>query len=177
MPESHNPPPEGFRTGYIAIVGRPNVGKSTLMNRLVGVKLSIVSNKAQTTRHRVSGILTDDDAQFVFVDTPGFQTRHTNALNRSMNRSVTQSLADGDIVFFVIEAGRFGPEDEQVMELLPRGAPVFLVINKIDTLDDKGKLLPFIALCSGAFEYAEIVPLSAERAQNIDALLNTARKY
>ncbi len=177
MPESHSPPPEGFRTGYIAIVGRPNVGKSTLMNRLVGVKLSIVSNKAQTTRHRVSGILTDDDAQFVFVDTPGFQTRHTNALNRSMNRSVTQSLADVDIVFFVIEAGRFGPEDEQVMELLPRGAPVFLVINKIDTLDDKGKLLPFIALCSGAFEYAEIVPLSAERGQNIDALLNTARKY
>lgn len=177
MQDSQNPSPEGFRTGFIAIVGRPNVGKSTLMNRLVGVKLSIVSSKAQTTRHRVSGILTDETAQFVFVDTPGFQTRHTNALNRTMNRTVTQSLADVDLVFFVIEAGRFGPEDEQVMALLSRATPVLLVINKVDTLDDKGKLLPFIQLCSGAFDFAEIVPLSAERGQNVDALLSTARQY
>lgn len=177
MQDKQNSLPEGFCTGFIAIVGRPNVGKSTLMNRLVGVKLSIVSSKAQTTRHRVSGILTEENAQFVFVDTPGFQTRHTNALNRSMNRTVTQSLADVDLVFFVIEAGRFGPEDEQVVALLPRATPVFLVINKVDTLDDKRKLLPFIQLCSGAFTYAEVVPLSAERGHNVDVLLNTARKY
>lgn len=177
MQDKQNSLPEGFCTGFIAIVGRPNVGKSTLMNRLVGVKLSIVSSKAQTTRHRVSGILTEENAQFVFVDTPGFQTRHTNALNRSMNRTVTQSLADVDLVFFVIEAGRFGPEDEQVVALLPRTTPVFLVINKVDTLDDKRKLLPFIQLCSGAFTYAEVVPLSAERGHNVDVLLNTARKY
>ena len=177
MQDSPDAQPHEYRTGFIAIVGRPNVGKSTLMNRLVGVKLSIVSSKAQTTRHRVSGILTEENAQFVFVDTPGFQTRHTNALNRRMNRTVTQSLADVDLVFFVIEAGRFGPEDEQVIALLPPATPVFLVINKVDTLDDKRALLPFIQLCSGAFDYAEIVPLSAERGQNVDALLSAARTY
>jgi GTP-binding protein Era len=169
--------PEPFHTGFIAIVGRPNVGKSTLMNRLVGVKLSIVSNKAQTTRHRVSSILTDAQAQFVFVDTPGFQTRHMNALNRTMNRTVTQSLADVDLVFFVIEAGRFGDEDAQVLELLPREAKVILVINKVDTLADKGQLLPFIEGCAGRFPFAEIVPLSAERGQNVDRLLEVARGY
>jgi len=168
---------EPFHTGFIAIVGRPNVGKSTLMNRLVGVKVSIVSNKAQTTRHRVSGILTDENAQFVFVDTPGFQTRHLNALNRTMNRTVTQSLADVDLVFFVIEADRFGDEDAQVLNLLPHDGKVILVINKVDALADKSKLLPFIEACSARFPFAEIVPLSAERGQNVDRLLETARGY
>jgi len=168
---------EPFHTGFIAIVGRPNVGKSTLMNRLVGVKVSIVSNKAQTTRHRVSGILTDAHAQFVFVDTPGFQTRHLNALNRTMNRTVTQSLADVDLVFFVIEADRFGDEDAQVLALLPKDAKVILVINKVDTLADKARLLPFIEACAGRFAFAEIVPLSAEKGQNVDRLLEVARGY
>jgi len=168
---------EPFHTGFIAIVGRPNVGKSTLMNRLVGVKVSIVSNKAQTTRHRVSGILTDAHAQFVFVDTPGFQTRHLNALNRTMNRTVTQSLADVDLVFFVIEADRFGDEDAQVLALLPKDAKVILVINKVDTLADKARLLPFIEACAGRFSFAEIVPLSAEKGQNVDRLLEVARGY
>jgi GTP-binding protein Era len=168
---------ESFRTGFIAIVGRPNVGKSTLMNRLVGVKVSIVSNKAQTTRHRVSGILTDEHAQFVFVDTPGFQTRHLNALNRTMNRTVTQSLADVDLVFFVIEADRFGDDDAQVLALLPKDAKVILVINKVDALADKGKLLPFIETCASRFPFAEIVPLSAEKGQNVDRLLEVARGY
>src|SRR5690554_875657 len=108
-----------FRTGFVAIVGRPNVGKSTLLNQLIGQKISIVSRKAQTTRHRVTGIRTDAQAQFIFVDTPGFQTRHRNALNRTMNRSVTQALGDVDVVFFVIEAGRFGEDDRKVLELLP----------------------------------------------------------
>lgn len=168
---------EPFHTGFIAIVGRPNVGKSTLMNRLVGVKVSIVSNKAQTTRHRVSGILTDAHAQFVFVDTPGFQTRHLNALNRTMNRTVTQSLADVDLVFFVIEADRFGDEDAQVLALLPKDAKVILVINKVDTLADKASLLPFIEACAARFSFAEIVPLSAEKGQNVDRLLEVARGY
>ena len=166
-----------FRTGFIAIVGRPNVGKSTLMNRLIGVKVSIVSNKAQTTRHRVSGIYTDDSAQFVFVDTPGFQTKHLNALNRTMNRTVTQSLAEVDLVFFVVEADRFGEADEQVLELLPKDGKVILVINKVDALADKNALLPLIEKLSTRFEFAEIVPLSAEKGHNVDRLLEAARAY
>ncbi|MCB1959595.1 MAG: GTPase Era [Rhodocyclaceae bacterium] len=177
MSVDHTPSAEGFRSGLITIVGRPNVGKSTLMNRLVGVKVSIVSTKAQTTRHRVSGILTDATAQFVFVDTPGFQTRHTSALNRNMNRTVTQALADVDLVLFVVEAGRFTPEDAQVRDLLPRDGKTILVINKVDTLKDKGALLPFIEQCAQGFDYAEIVPLSAERGQNVDTLLAVARGY
>lgn len=166
-----------FRTGFIAIVGRPNVGKSTLMNRLIGVKVSIVSNKAQTTRHRVSGIYTDDSAQFVFVDTPGFQTKHLNALNRTMNRTVTQSLAEVDLVFFVVEADRFGEADEQVLELLPKDGKVILVINKVDALADKNALLPLIEKLSARFAFAEIVPLSAEKGHNVDRLLDVARAY
>ncbi|AUN94380.1 GTPase Era [Pseudazoarcus pumilus] len=164
-------PPEHFRTGFVAIVGRPNVGKSTLLNRLIGQKISIVSRKAQTTRHRVTGIRSDEDAQFVFVDTPGFQTRHRNALNRTMNRSVTQALADVDVVFFVIEAGRFTEDDRKVLELLPEDAKVVLVINKIDRLKDKARLLPFIDEVRSLREFTEIVPLSAERGANVDALV------
>lgn len=164
----------GFRTGFVAIVGRPNVGKSTLLNRLIGQKISIVSSKAQTTRHRVTGIRTDAGAQFVFVDTPGFQTRHRNALNRSMNRSVTQALGDVDVVFFLVEAGRFGEDDRIVLQLLPKGACVVLVINKIDRLRDKSSLLPFIERMSSVFPFAEIVPLSAERGTNVDELIRAA---
>jgi GTP-binding protein Era len=160
-----------FRTGFVAIVGRPNVGKSTLLNRLIGQKISIVSRKAQTTRHRVTGVRTDDNAQFVFVDTPGFQMRHRNALNRAMNRSVTQALAEVDVVFFVIEAGRFGDADSTVMDLLPEHAQVVLVINKIDRLKDKSQLLPFIERLSALREFTEVVPLSAERGANIDELV------
>ena len=108
-----------IRSGYVAIVGRPNVGKSTLLNRLVGEKISIVSRKAQTTRHRITGILTTVEAQYVFVDTPGFQTKFSNALNRAMNRGVTQTLNDVDVVFFVVEAGRFDAKDKAVLRLLP----------------------------------------------------------
>ncbi|HJV26110.1 MAG TPA: GTPase Era, partial [Aromatoleum sp.] len=161
----------GFRTGFVAIVGRPNVGKSTLLNRLIGQKISIVSRKAQTTRHRVTGILTNDDAQFVFVDTPGFQTKHRNALNRSMNRTVSQVLGDVDLVFFVIEAGRFGEDDRKVVDVLPQGAKVVLIINKVDRLADKSALLPFIARMNEVFPFTEIVPLSAERGTNVDELL------
>jgi len=164
-----------FRTGFVAIVGRPNVGKSTLLNRLIGQKISIVSRKAQTTRHRVTGILTEDDAQFVFVDTPGFQTRHRNALNRTMNRAVTQALADVDLVFLVVEAGRFGDDDRKVVDVLPDDAKVILVINKVDRLADKTRLLPFIARMSEVRPFAEIVPLSAEKGTNVAELVAAAK--
>lgn len=164
-----------FRSGTIAIVGRPNVGKSTLLNHLVGEKISIVSRKAQTTRHRILGILTRPDAQFVFVDTPGFQTRFSNALNRAMNRGVTQTLADVDAVFFVIEAGRFDGRDETVLRLMPEAMPVFLVMNKIDQIKDKKTLLPFMAEVAKKYDFAAIVPVSALRGQQIDALLDAVR--
>ncbi|XZG71686.1 GTPase Era [Chitinibacteraceae bacterium HSL-7] len=161
-----------FRCGFIAIVGRPNVGKSTLLNHLIGTKLSITSRKAQTTRHRITGVLTRDDAQFVFVDTPGFQTRHRNALNTAMNRNVTTTLADVDCVMFVVEAGRFSDDDAQVLALLPKGRPVILVINKVDQLADKAVLLPFIEKVAAQHDFAAIVPVSAMRGQKLDVLLD-----
>ena len=167
----------GFRTGYLAIVGRPNVGKSTLTNRLVGAKVSITSSKAQTTRHSIRGIFTDPDCQFIFVDTPGFQMQKSGALNRLMNRSVTQTLAAVDVVLFVVEAGRWGSGETDIVRLLPEGRPVLLVINKIDRLKDKGLLLPFIQQRAAEFPFAEIIPVSAERGQGMEELLATAAKY
>jgi GTP-binding protein Era len=165
------------RSGYIAIVGRPNVGKSTLLNRLVGEKISIVSRKAQTTRHRITGILTSDGAQFVFVDTPGFQTRFANALNRSMNRGVTQTLADVDLVLYVVEAGRFDAQDKAVLKLLPADRPVILVVNKTDQLQDRQALLPFLAEVAAAHDFAAVVPVSAAKGRQTDELLAEARKH
>ena len=127
----------GFRCGYAAIVGRPNVGKSTLLNRLVGQKVSITSRKAQTTRHRVTGIVTTPDAQVIFVDTPGFQTKHRSRLNDRMNRAVTQCLADVDATVLVIEAGRTTDADRAVIRLLPAGARVVVALNKIDRQKDR----------------------------------------
>jgi GTP-binding protein Era len=166
-----------LRSGHIAIVGRPNVGKSTLLNRLVGEKISIVSRKAQTTRHRVIGILTRPDAQFVFVDTPGFQTRFGNALNRAMNRGVTQALAAVDVVFFVIEAGVFDARDAAVLRLLPPDTPVLLVLNKSDRVRDKAALLPFVAQIAAGREFAAVLPVSATLGKQIDDLLESARKF
>lgn len=166
-----------FRTGFLAIVGRPNVGKSTLLNRLVGQKVSITSRKAQTTRHRVTGVLTTETQQFVFVDTPGFQMHHMSAMNRSMNRSVTQALADVDVVLFVIEAGRFSGDDRTVMNLLPQDTPVVLVVNKVDRLSDKTSLLPFIAKINAEREFAAVVPLCAESGANTDSLLKACAPF
>ncbi len=171
------PDSKTFRAGYLAIVGRPNVGKSTLMNRLVGAKLSITSKKAQTTRHRIHGVLTTDACQYVFVDTPGFQTRYKNALNRAMNRSVTVALADVDVVLFVIEASCWREEDRAMLAKLQKDVPAILVINKIDRLKDKGQLLPFIARRAAEYPFAEIVPISAERGDNLEALLGAAGRY
>jgi len=166
-----------LKSGTIAIVGRPNVGKSTLLNRLIGEKISIVSRKAQTTRHRIMGILTRPDAQFVFVDTPGFQTKHTNALNRTMNRGVTQALAEVDVVIFVLDADHFDERDKAVITLLPVERPVILAVNKIDQIKDKTKLLPILAKLAEQFAFAAIVPISAAKGNQLDDLLTETRKH
>ncbi|MBK8119217.1 MAG: GTPase Era [Sulfuritalea sp.] len=166
-----------FRTGYLAVIGRPNVGKSTLTNRLVGAKVSITSKKAQTTRHCIHGVLTTADAQFIFVDTPGFQMTHKNALNRLMNRSVTSTFADVDVILLVVEAGRWGAGETEIVRMLPADQPVVLVINKIDRLADKAELLPFIARVAVLHEFAEVVPLSAEKGLGTDELLTAIARY
>jgi len=160
------------RCGFVALVGRPNVGKSTLGNALVGAKLSIVSRKAQTTRHRIHGVLTRGQDQFVFVDTPGFQTRHGGAMNRMMNRVVTQALAEVDVVVHVVEAGKWSSGDQAVVPLLPKQRPVVLAVNKIDALKDKNELFAYVARLTGEFPYAAVVPVSAQRGTQLDALVD-----
>jgi GTP-binding protein Era len=167
----------GFRTGYLAVIGPPNVGKSTLTNHLVGAKISITSRKAQTTRHRIHGILTTDACQFIFVDTPGFQTRHKNALNRLMNRSVTQVLGEVDVILLVVEAGRFGQRERGIVRLLPHDRPVLLVINKTDRLADPALALPLIDAARGEFPFVGIVPVSAAKGSNLDELLRAAAAH
>jgi GTPase len=160
-----------FRCGEVAIVGRPNVGKSTLINALVGARISITSRKAQTTRHRLLGILTTAQAQFIFVDTPGFQTEHHSALNERLNRTVRRSLKDVDAVVWVLEAGRLVAADRAVLPLLPTAIPVIAAINKVDRLADRARLLPYIAEISALRDFAAIVPISAEKGWQLDALL------
>jgi len=168
--------PADFRCGYIAIVGRPNVGKSTLMNALIGAKVSITSRKAQTTRHRITGIMTTDEAQFIYVDTPGFQTRHSNALNRTLNKTVTNTLTAADAILFVIEAGNFTPADQQVLDLIPKKVPCILVINKSDQVKQREVLMPFARDVAAKHEFAAIVPVSARLRRKLDALQGELRK-
>jgi GTP-binding protein Era len=169
--------PANFRCGYIAIVGRPNVGKSTLMNALIGAKVSITSRKAQTTRHRITGIQTVEDAQFIYVDTPGFQTRHSNALNKTLNKTVTNTLISSDVILYIIEAGTFGPADQQVLELLPKEVPCILVINKSDRIKDKAVLLPFVQQIAAKFDFAAIIPVSAKLRFQLDALQGEIKRF
>lgn len=156
------------RCGLVAIVGRPNVGKSTLMNHLVGQKLSITSRKPQTTRHRLLGITTREDAQIVYVDTPGLHSRDADkALNRFMNRTVTRVIRDVDVILFVVDQLHWTPGDEEVLEALQyHSAPVLLIINKIDQVDDKSALLPLIDAHAARYPFREIVPLSALKGHN-----------
>lgn len=170
-------PEAAQRCGLVAIVGRPNVGKSTLLNALVGQKVSITSSKAQTTRHRITGIRTVDDAQFVFVDTPGFQTRHGNALNRTLNRTVRSSVADVDVVLFVVEAGRYGMDDAKVLALVPEGKPVVLVANKLDKVVRRAELAPWLKGMQERHPFVEFVPLTAKRQDDVDRLLKIVRPY
>jgi GTP-binding protein Era len=160
-----------YRAGTVAIVGRPNVGKSTLLNRLVGQKLSITSRRPQTTRHRLLGILTQPHAQFVFVDTPGVQSRHASQLNRVMNRTAAQALEDVDAVIVVCEALRFNAQDQAVLKLLPAGTPAVAAVSKVDLVEHREELLPYLARLAAAHPFAAIVPLSAKTGSQVDALL------
>ena len=168
--------PEDFRCGYIAIVGRPNVGKSTLMNALIGAKVSITSRKAQTTRHRITGIQTIGSSQFIYVDTPGFQTRHANALNKTLNRTVTNTLTASDVILYLVEAGTFGEADRKVLDLLPKNVPCILVINKSDRIKDKAVLLPFAQQVAARHDFAAVVPVSSTLRFQLDALQGEIEK-
>ena len=169
------------RCGLVAIVGRPNVGKSTLMNALVGQKISITSKKAQTTRHRITGIFTQGAVQFVFVDTPGFQMKHISgqggALNRTLNRTVLSSLGDVDAVLFLVEAGRFSAEDAKVLALLPKDRPVLLVANKLDTLKRRQDVLPWLKTMQERHSFAEFVPMSATHSADVQRLQDIVAPY
>jgi len=165
------------RCGLVAIVGRPNVGKSTLLNALVAQKISITSSKAQTTRHRITGVRTVGTTQFVFVDTPGFQTRHGAALNRSLNRAVVGVLADVDVVLLIVEAGRFGAGDGAVLALVDPAKPVLLVANKLDLVTRRADLAPWLQQMQQRHPFAEFVPMSAERPADVERLLAIVEKY
>ncbi len=172
-------PPQ--RCGLVAIVGRPNVGKSTLLNALVGQKISITSRKAQTTRHRITGVRTEGASQFVFVDTPGFQDKHAAALNRTLNRTVLSSLGDVDAVLFVVEAGRFGLDDAKVLALLQaeamKGKPVLLVANKLDAVRRRNDMLPWLKSMQERHDFAQFVPLSAHSSEDVARLLKIVEPY
>ena len=176
------PPPEEASTarprcGLIAIVGRPNVGKSTLLNALVGQKISITSRKAQTTRHRITGIRTVGPTQFVFVDTPGFQVRHGTTLHKALNRTVLSSLADVDVVLFVVEAGRFGLDDAKVLSLLPPDKPALLIANKLDAVQRRNDMLPWLKSMQERHAFTEFVPMSAQREADVERLFGIVEKH
>lgn len=165
------------RCGTIAIVGRPNVGKSTLLNYLVGSKISITSKKAQTTRYQLLGIQTIDDTQFLFIDTPGFQLKHLNLMNKGLNKTVNQVLSDVDVVLFVIESCGMTEEDQAVMKLIPKDRPTILVMNKVDLMKDKNALLKEIKTMSESYSFKAMVPVSAKKNKHLDHLLATVRDF
>ncbi|MDJ0939261.1 MAG: GTPase Era [Woeseiaceae bacterium] len=160
-----------FRCGFVAVVGRPNVGKSTLINALMGQKISIVTAKPQTTRHRILAVHTSETSQIVFVDTPGIHRSAGKAMNRLMNRTAASALADADLVLFVVEAGRFTPEDEDVLKRVrSSGVPAIALFNKTDTVHPKEKLLASIAELSERHDFVEIIPISAMKGDNLETL-------
>jgi GTP-binding protein Era len=177
-PDAAPAPPAGEqRCGLIAIVGKPNVGKSTLLNALVGQKISITSRKAQTTRHRITGMRTVKATQYVFVDTPGFQTRHGNALNRSLNRTVVGAVNDVDLIVFVVEAGQFNQADAKVLALLPENTPAILLANKFDLIHRRAEIAPWLKEMQERHNFAEFVPMSANNAKDIERLFGICEKY
>ncbi len=172
--------PADTRCGLVAIVGRPNVGKSTLLNALVGQKISITSRKAQTTRHRITGIRTLGATQFIFVDTPGFQTkeiRGRTALNRNLNRTVTSVLGDVDVVLFMVEAGRFSLDDAKVLALLPPDKPTFLVANKLDVVARRTDILPWLKGMQERHPFTEFVPMSSTKPTDVERLFKIVEPY
>jgi GTP-binding protein Era len=163
------------RCGTIGIAGRPNTGKSSLLNRIVGEKLSIVSSKPQTTRHLVTGILTRPDCQYVFVDAPGQQAQAKNTLHRRLNRRASQAARDADVALFVVEALRFGPDDQMTLDKIPAEQRVVAAVNKIDRLKNPEQLIPFLDRLSKTRDFAAIVPLSAKTGKNLPELLAALR--
>lgn len=166
------------RCGQVVIAGRPNVGKSTLLNAFVGVHLAAATNKPQTTRNRILGICSDDNSQIIFLDTPGIHIGGKRLLNRTLNKTAIATLPEGDAVMFVVEAGKWTEEDAAVLEHLKAvRAPVVLVVNKVDRVDDKSELIPFLQELQAKFEFSEIIPVSAFRAKNVRYLLKQLRQY
>ena len=177
-PSQHMAAPAGpQRCGLIAIVGKPNVGKSTLLNALVGQKISITSRKAQTTRHRITGVRGMGSTQFVFVDTPGFQTRHGNALNRSLNKAVLGVINDVDLILFVTEAGRFNQADDKVLALLNKSIPALLVANKLDQVARRADVAPWLQEMQQRHAFSDFVPMSAKNAKDVGRLFGICEKY
>jgi len=166
----------GQRCGTIGIAGRPNTGKSSLLNRIVGEKLSIVSARPQTTRHLITGLLTRDDCQYIFVDAPGQQSRLRSSFHRTLNRRATEAARDADVALFVVEAGRFGPEDRASLEHIPQSQKVIAAVNKIDTLRRESDLIPFLDRLSKTRAFEAVVPVSAKTGRNIPALLRALRE-
>ncbi|MFN8839996.1 MAG: GTPase Era [Burkholderiales bacterium] len=169
--------PAAHRCGHVAIVGRPNVGKSTLVNRLVGAKLSITSAKAQTTRHRIVGVVTRPGAQFLLLDTPGYQTRNRGALNRVLNRTAAQAALEAYVVVLVADAHGWTASDDHALGLVPPGRPVVIALNKIDAVADKAKLMPLAQRLMARPGVEAIVPISAKNGRQVDALLDECAKF
>jgi GTP-binding protein Era len=168
----------GFRCGYVAVVGRPNVGKSTLINTILGTKVSIVTPKPQTTRHRILGVDTHEDYQAIYVDTPGIHRKAEKAMNRLMNRTAAHALIDADLVLFMTEANRWTDEDQDVLERLePVTAPVIAVLNKIDKVHPKALLLEALATMSDRRDFAEVIPVCARRRDDVGQLQKLVRQY
>ncbi|UAY95329.1 GTPase Era [Dickeya dadantii] len=164
--------------GFVAIVGRPNVGKSTLLNQLLGQKVSITSRKPQTTRHRIMGIHTEGPYQAIYVDTPGLHIEEKRAINRLMNRAASSSIGDVELIIFVVEGTHWTDDDEMVVnKLRDQKTPVLLAINKVDNVADKTKLLPHIQMLSEKMNFLDVVPISAEKGTNVDIIAAIVRKH
>jgi GTP-binding protein Era len=179
LPEPPGVDPEGssgHRCGYVAIVGRPNVGKSTLVNRLVGEKLSITSSKAQTTRHRIVGVVNRPGAQIMLLDTPGFQTRNKGALNRVLNRTASQAALEADVVVLVADAHGWTAGDDQALKLVPSGKPLVVALNKVDAVKDRTRVMALLAQLGTNPAIEAIVPISARNGRQVDALLDEAAR-
>lgn len=167
-----------MQCGYVAIIGRPNVGKSTLLNRILGQKISIVSPKPQTTRHRILGIKTQGETQIIYVDTPGLHRTAKRAINRYMNRTASHAVRDVDVILFMVEALAWKADDEWILKRISQAScPIILVVNKVDEISDKEKLLPYIESVSVKFNFADIIPISARKGTQVDKLESVIEKF